>query len=182
MTYRPGDTSLIRDGRERDLYAARQRLALVGCQRGLVDIYGRNWPEGISQGVSRSGAWRQSKMEILAGYAFNIACENLAYPYYCTEKIWDAIRGGCLPIYHGRDNAIYEDFPRDSFLDMAEFQSEDALWDHVQAMPVEEYRERMNRCIAVYNAYLERCDWWECDFRRVLETAVGIVRELVGRT
>lgn len=147
------------DGRNIDLVMPRQALILAGYRRGLVDVYGRNWPDGISRAASRDGDWYSAKLAVLRNYRFNICLENTNYDYYCTEKIWDSIRGGCLPIYHGAGNRIYEDFPPDSFIDSAAYDSPDALFDAIVGMDRREYCERLNRCIDVYNRLYERHDF-----------------------
>jgi hypothetical protein len=95
-----------------DLSCLRSQIALKGHDLGIMDIYGGSWPEGVSISNSRLGQWYEVKKEILKNYNFNLCFENTNYDYYCTEKIWDSIRYGCLPIYYGNGNRIYEDFPK----------------------------------------------------------------------
>lgn len=45
-----------------------------------------------------------NKLEYLRNYRFNLCPENSDYPGYCTEKIFEAISSGCLPIYCGSCN------------------------------------------------------------------------------
>jgi hypothetical protein len=132
-----------------ELLTLRYDLAIAGYLKGQLDIYGMHWPAGVSRGQSRYGQWSLAKYKILEGYDFNLCFENSLVPYYCSEKIWQAIHCGCLPIYFGQD-AIYEDFPRDSFLDYATLGSADALFDAVQRMSVREFRERYERCLRVF--------------------------------
>ena len=44
------------------------------------------------------------KLEYLKHYRFNITPENTNYKGYVTEKLFEAICAGCVPIYHGGDN------------------------------------------------------------------------------
>jgi hypothetical protein len=44
------------------------------------------------------------KLSFLRHYRFNLCPENSNYPGYCTEKIFEAITSGCIPIYWGSDN------------------------------------------------------------------------------
>lgn len=161
-----------------DLSVRRQQLLLRGHERGLVDIYGRNWPEGMTRGESRGGNWHQEKRQIIKRYAFNVAIENTAWPHYCSEKIWDAIAEGCLPIYWGKGTAIYEDFPRKSFLDYSEYQSPDELLDHVEQMEEAEYFERLTLCIAAYNKVVHRLDPMQ-ERERVLARFAQRVRQIM---
>ena len=111
-TYRRPPTPAIHNGRNIDLQEYRQELALLLQKWGFCDIYGSSWPASTTiEGTSREGAWWDAKREILENYAINIAFENTIIPNYVTEKIWDAVVCGCLPVYHGVDNGIYEIFP-----------------------------------------------------------------------
>ncbi|NJO77174.1 MAG: glycosyl transferase [Cyanobacteria bacterium RM1_2_2] len=148
--------SLKRNGVELDLCYLRTQIALAGHQMGFVDIYGKDWPRGFSIEDSRRGKWKDRKREILGSYRFNICFENTNYNYYCTEKIWDSIQAGCLPVYYGNGNKIYENFPSNSFLDYCDFESTDELFDYMQRMNFEEFRERINLCIKAGNEVLEK--------------------------
>ncbi|HEY9849892.1 MAG TPA: glycosyltransferase family 10 [Leptolyngbyaceae cyanobacterium] len=143
--------SLQKDGKELDLCYLRTRIALEGHKLNKIDIYGKGWPSGISIENSRGSGWSDRKGEILNNYHFNLCFENTNYPHYCTEKIWDSIRCGCLPIYYGNQNKIYEDFPKNSFLDYCDFKNPAELYEYIDQMDVEEFRRRMNLCIGVYN-------------------------------
>ncbi len=108
--------------------------------------------EGVSLEDSREGDWTIRKFEILQDYHFNLCLENTIAPYYCTEKIWDAIITGCLPIYYGGKNStIYEDFPPNSFIDYCEFNSPIELFNYIDQMEFTEYEKRMNLCIDTFN-------------------------------
>jgi len=148
--------SLKRNGKELDLCYLRTRIALEGYRAGKVDVYGRGWPKGISLEDSRGEGWETRKAKILRNYHFNLCFENTNADYYCTEKIWDSIKQGCLPIYYGQGNKIYEDFPQESFLDYCDFGSPVLLFSYIDAMAVEEFRMRMNRCIDAYNRAFEK--------------------------
>lgn len=142
----------IINGKNIDLCGLRQELLFEGNKEGVIDIYGKGWPEGTSMGDSRlSVDWHSLKLETLQQYAFNIAIENTNYNYYVSEKIWDSIKAGCLPIYFGRGNKIYETFPKKSFLDLAKYANFNVLFDHIRNMKVDEYSDRLESCIKVYN-------------------------------
>lgn len=147
-----GFTTLVREGKSIDLYNLRNQIALEGHQLGKVDIYGNGWEIGITIENSRDGDWTTRKFEILQDYHFNLCFENTIAPYYCTEKIWDAIIGGCLPIYYGgKDATIYQDFPRNSFLDYSDFEHPRELFQYIENMTFLEYKQRLNLCIETFN-------------------------------
>jgi hypothetical protein len=157
MTYQAGRKwKFIHKGVDLDLCNLRTRIALRGHHRDLLDIYGKNWPNNIALGQSRGKGWRSKKLDILKDYSFNLCFENTNWPYYCTEKIWDSIQAGCLPIYYGEGNKIYEDFPRNSFLDYDDFGDPDLLFDYIQSITEEALEERMILCIKALNNAFSR--------------------------
>ncbi|HEY1663618.1 MAG TPA: glycosyltransferase family 10 [Verrucomicrobiae bacterium] len=70
------------------------------------------------------------KIEFLRPYKFNIAYENRSLPGYTTEKIFEPMVARCLPIYWG-DPDIAEHFNPRSFLNRADFPSEEALIEKI---------------------------------------------------
>jgi hypothetical protein len=135
-----------------DLTIKRQCLLYEGYCSGMLDIYGKKWPGQISISESRGTGWHKIKLGILQNYQFNIAMENTAWDYYCTEKIWDSIKSHCLPVYSGRSNKIYENFPENSFIDYDEFDSNRELLLFIKNMSKQEYLNRLNVCIQTFNA------------------------------
>jgi len=70
------------------------------------------------------------KLEFLRPCKFNIAFENGSTPGYTTEKITDAMRAGCVPIYWGNPR-IAEEFNPKSFLNYFDLPSEEALIEKI---------------------------------------------------
>ncbi|MBP0008787.1 MULTISPECIES: glycosyltransferase family 10 domain-containing protein [unclassified Roseofilum] len=180
MTYQAGKRwRLIHQGADIDLCNLRTEIALKGHNIGLLDIYGKGWPNGISVGQSRGKFWRSRKIEILKKYSFNLCFENTNWPYYCTEKIWDSIQGGCLPIYYGDGNKIYEDFPENSFLDYFKFRNPDLLFDYIQDIREAEFEERMLLCVdALRNALNRKQE--EQPYQKVLDRTLLRIRTILG--
>lgn len=48
---------------------------------------------------------RASKLELIAGYRFTLAFENAIAPDYVTEKFFDPLLAGSVPVYLGAPNA-----------------------------------------------------------------------------
>lgn len=72
----------------------------------------------------------RGKIEFLRQYKFNIAFENRSLPGYTTEKIFEPMVARCLPIYCG-DPEIAEHFNPRSFLNRADFASDEALIERI---------------------------------------------------
>jgi hypothetical protein len=179
--------SLSREGQEIDLCYLRTQIALEGYKLNKIDIYGKDWPNRISIENSRSKGWKERKKEILQDYYFNLCFENTNIDYYCSEKIWDSIKYGCLPIYYGKNNKIYETFPQNSFLDYCDFKYAKALFKYIENMDEKEFRQRMNFCIQVFNnIYLKRKNQKYYDSgkfdQQILLNIVGKLREIVSHT
>ena len=48
--------------------------------------------------------YNDDKLQYLKHYKFNLTPENTNYKGYVTEKLFEAIKCGCIPIYNGSDN------------------------------------------------------------------------------
>jgi hypothetical protein len=148
-SYRRPPSPVTLNGVDCDLQQYRQRLARLLQDRGFCDIYGRNWPKDVSiTGNTRVGDWRPQKMEVLRSYAINLAFENTIIKNYVTEKLWEAIAGICLPVYHG-GNGIDRIFPSGSFID-ARGKSVEALGEKILAMSREDMAEHYAACLRAY--------------------------------
>lgn len=62
------------------------------------------------------GAWRETKLLYQRRFRFTIACEGASYPGYTTEKLYDALVAGTIPIYWGNPYAR-EDVDERAFVD-----------------------------------------------------------------
>ena len=145
----------------------RYKVIEEGYKRGLVDVHGKGWekhPVVDSVGNSRNDSdRRQSKEDILKQYRFNICLENTCFPHYVTEKIWESIRWGCLPIYYS-NSTIYQTFTRTSFIDVKDFiekaKGNEAegiknMYDYLENMTEQEWCERYRECVRVFNYIIE---------------------------
>ncbi|NJM31401.1 MAG: hypothetical protein HC855_16125 [Rhizobiales bacterium] len=141
---------LVVEGIDRSLCVKRADFALDLFRQGQARIIGKNWPTGVAKADTRYFNRRSSKTEFLRTANFNLCPENTDADFYVTEKLWEAIAAGCLPIYHA-NGTIYQSFPRGSFVDMRDFKDGGELGAFIAAMSFEEYRFRINACREVYN-------------------------------
>jgi hypothetical protein len=144
----------------RGLSTLRSRIALEGSVFGRVDVYGKDWPQGLAKKELMSTASMdvfESKIAEYGRYRFALCFENTWAPYYVTEKIWHAILAGCLPIYYAGDaHTIYQDFPKNSFVDFAYMEHPIQLFEIVKNMQNDEFEMRMHLCQAVLEAGIAR--------------------------
>lgn len=77
------------------------------------------------------GNWGLSKMALAKNYLFIVAIENSFNHDYVTEKLWQALAAGSVPLYHGAPN-IYDWLPCDHcIVDLRQFPSPEAAAEFV---------------------------------------------------
>lgn len=101
--------------------------------------------------IDSGGSWKNNighnvkdKFEFDSKHKFSLVCENSSHPGYTTEKIIQAFAAVTVPIYWG-DPLITDEFNRNSFICVTDFNSMDALVDYVKEVDGNEY---------LYNQYL----------------------------
>lgn len=128
-----------------------------GCKD--FDLYGHGWnrfpyfPYWHYYYYARK-AWRGripfgKKLEATAQYKFAVCFENCRYNGYVTEKMFDAIFAGTVPIYLGAPD-ITDYVPADCFIDTRNFKGYPELLNYLRGMSEEEraaYVESMARYI-----------------------------------
>lgn len=81
----------------------------------------------------------KSKIELLKKYKFVICYENAkGIPGYITEKIFDALAAGCVPIYWGAPN-INKFVPENCFINKEKYVSYEDLFQHLSQISESEY-------------------------------------------
>ncbi|MCL2925248.1 MAG: discoidin domain-containing protein [Trichodesmium sp. MAG_R04] len=171
---------LVKDGINIDLCKLRTEIALRGHEFGCIDIYGPGWPENIATNPHQEKKHPHLvKLDILNQYHFNLCFENTNFKHYCTEKIWHSLIAGCLPIYYGKGNAIYDDFPKSSFLDYSDFNSPDVLMDYINNMDIKEFNLRMNLCLEVANNIYTKKNWASTRLKR-LHSIISKLQTITG--
>jgi alpha(1,3/1,4) fucosyltransferase len=96
--------------------------------------------------AAAAGAWRgavRSKCDTLARYRFALCFENSTIKGWVTEKLFDCLFVGTVPIYWGPAD-ITDWVPADCYIDMRQFEDFAALRTFLHALSpamVERYRE-----------------------------------------
>jgi hypothetical protein len=70
------------------------------------------------------------KRAFLTQYRFTLAFENSSHPGYTTEKLYEAMLMGCLPVYWGNP-LVHEDFNTRSFINHHEFGDDEAVIERI---------------------------------------------------
>lgn len=84
-----------------------------------IDSYGRLLNNRQAPADDGGGA---SKRRIVASYPFCLAFENSIGPDYVTEKVFDALSAGSIPVYLGAPN-IAEFVPKGCYIDASAYPS-----------------------------------------------------------
>ncbi len=128
----------------------RRRVIAFFCKKPGFDLYGRGWDKAQIPGITKEdiqNSYRGSlpygetaKMEKLAEYKFVICFENAVFPGYVTEKIFDALVSGAVPIYMGAPD-VEKFVPKNAFVDFRDFKDLSALYEFLSSMPENRYNE-----------------------------------------
>lgn len=82
-----------------------------------------------------------SKVDVLKRYKFSFCFENVRdHPGYVTEKIFDSMMAGCVPVYLGAQD-VADLIPKDCFVDYREYDSISEMHDSISSIREDRYRE-----------------------------------------
>jgi alpha(1,3/1,4) fucosyltransferase len=162
-----------------DITEYRQRLALhLKTVHDACTIFGRNWPPeaGVTE-ESRGAGWQNRKMDALADYRFNICCENTLWPNYVTEKLWQCIQSGAVPVYCRRGSGIEDHLRAEAVIDPRDFASFDALYAHMAGLTAADRRAMVLAALDDYDRI--NATWRLADVRQaVVDRFVARLHEI----
>lgn len=135
--------------RSREQYSLRIQAMAELSKIGIVDLYGKGWNRWWSRSAFWLPYWKNfralmsiyrgecaSKFEVLQNYEFCLCFENMSMDGYITEKIFDCLYAGTIPLYMGAPN-ILEYIPEDVFVDCRKYSTWKEMWEDVAMMPAE---------------------------------------------
>lgn len=134
----------------RELYSARKKTIFYFDKYypADFDLYGRGW-ESYAGRLKCLRGEIQRKKDILPNYKFCLAYENMQGERgYITEKIFDAMQCGTVPVYWGASNIDKYVDPR-AFVDRRMFKSDAELARFLSDMTEREYKT-YSEAIAAY--------------------------------
>ncbi len=132
--------------RKGELYSKRIE-ALSGLSKfDIIDLYGRGWERWWSRNSMWIPYWKHrktlmslykgscsSKYEILSRYNFSLCFENMSMRGYITEKLFDCLYAGTIPLYLGAKN-IEDLVPPNAYIDCRNISSWEGLYDKILQM------------------------------------------------
>jgi len=133
--------------RENEQYSLRIEAMTELSKIGVIDLYGKGWNKWWSHTSMWMPYWLnrrkimsiykgtcKSKFKVLQNYEFCLCFENMAMDGYVTEKIFDCLYAGVVPLYMGAPN-ILDDVPKEVFIDCRNFSSWTEMWRYISKMP-----------------------------------------------
>ncbi len=121
-------------GHPKSLYGERRNAIRFFTDKGEFDLYGPGW-----DGYPAWKGYVTSKWETLKNYKFCICYENMKDQLgYMTEKLFDCLIGGCVPVYWGASN-VADYVPRECFIDARDFAAYEDLYEYMRLMDRETY-------------------------------------------
>jgi hypothetical protein len=133
--------------RDREQYSVRIKAMSELSEMGVVDLYGTGWHRWWSRTAMWMPYWRNigsiksiyrgtcaSKFDVLKQYQFSLCFENMLMDGYITEKIFDCLYAGAIPLYQGASN-ITDYIPSDSFVDARQYSTWKDMWRDISTMP-----------------------------------------------
>lgn len=128
------------------LYGKRIEVMARLAKLGVVDLYGRGWNEWWSHRSMWPPYWMhykslmsiyrgscESKYEVLSRYKFSLCFENMAMKGYVTEKLFDCLYAGTIPLYLGAKD-IEALVPVEAYIDCRQFASWEEMSNKVLSM------------------------------------------------
>lgn len=118
-------------------------LMRMAIQR-LSDLRYRLWPPSEYEAAAEAHqGFADSKSEALSRYDFALCFENMVLEGWITEKLFDCLYAGTVPIYWGAPD-IREWVDPDCFVDMRDFEGYGELREHLRSLgsdELERYRQ-----------------------------------------
>lgn len=96
--------------------------------------------------LNNVGGKVKNKLEFQKKYKFCIAYENSVQPGYTTEKILEAFKSNCIPIYYGSET-IKDDFNPKTFINAHDFDNDKDLINYIKKVDTDE---------SLYNSYMNK--------------------------
>ncbi|MDR3409559.1 MAG: glycosyltransferase family 10 [Formivibrio sp.] len=136
-------------GRSCEQYSIRIKAMAELSKIGIVDLYGMGWDKWWSRNAMWLPYWLNyralmsiykgkcaSKFDVLQRYDFCLCFENMKMDGYITEKLFDCLYAGTIPLYMGAPDVL-EYIPADVFVDCRKYSTWIEMWEDVSSMSAE---------------------------------------------
>jgi hypothetical protein len=116
----------------------------------------RDWPEPkpvLGHALHRSRDPRPA-VDIKAAFVFDLIVENTDAEGYCSEKLYDALMAGCVPLYRGSSDP--DIVPADCYVDITPFADGVQLQAHLDALTDDDIRNLQARILQKRESVLKK--------------------------
>lgn len=130
-----------------ELYSKRMEAVAGLAKLDAVELYGPRWEKWWSPVSMWRPYWKhrgslmsvykgvcRSKHEVLSHYKFCLCFENMYMDGYVTEKIFDCLYAGTIPLYLGAKN-IADLIPPEVYIDCRKYSSRVEMWEDLKKIP-----------------------------------------------
>ena len=161
-----------------ELYSKRLEAVVELSKHNAIDLYGMGWRSWKKNGsyywpylknrravLSVYKGPVEDKYETLSNYQFSLCFENMVMPGYITEKIFDCLFVGTVPVYWGAPD-ITDYVPANCFIDMRNFDSYSELYEHLISLTDED--------VADYRRNIQQ--YLEGDYQHTFSTSSFVTR------
>jgi len=122
---------------EKQLHDKRLELIEYFTKYNSLDLYGHGW-DNLTNLPKKYNHLRNklntkisiNKLTTISKYKFALCLENMIFPGYVTEKIFDCLKSGVIPIYLGAPD-IEDYVPNNIFIDLRNFDNYEILRNYL---------------------------------------------------
>jgi len=132
--------------RYHELYSKRIEAMVALSKYDMVDLYGRGWERWCSRASMWSPYWKNrkalmsiykgpcdSKFEVLSQYKFCLCFENMNMDGYMTEKLFDCLYVGVIPLYWGAHD-VGRWVPEKAYIDVSLFSGWGEIEEYIRSL------------------------------------------------
>ena len=143
-----------------DLY--HERLKAIKAFSGFSEfhLYGRYWDvarQYVSEikklSFANSPDPVPDKITAMGNFKFTLVLENCVFPGYLTEKIFDAMLAGTVPVYYGAPD-IQDFIPMDCFIDFRNYNGFKNLWADLSSWSSTQWQVKIDAIRTFLNSNL----------------------------
>ncbi|WIA10846.1 hypothetical protein OEZ85_011012 [Tetradesmus obliquus] len=84
----------------------------------------------------------RSSVAIMQHFTFAVVIENVDADGYVSEKLYDCLVAGCIPVYYGNNNELVG-VPEDLYIDLKQFATSAQLQQHLDTVDVAAFKQRI---------------------------------------
>jgi hypothetical protein len=133
----------------KEIYLERRNAINYFSVQAGFDLFGYGWDKVKANDLSKEAVENcyrgtvDDKLAVLNKYRFALCFENAIFPGYVTEKIFDALIAGCVPIYYGALD-INDFVPANCFINRRDFGNYRDLHDYLLKIDENKFNEYLN--------------------------------------